>query len=122
MSPFLAQGAAMATEYSAALAECISRASRTEDLPAVTKAYERSRKWRCEIISTQSRRSGEMLHVPDGGEQENRDLKMAGKPYTDFWDVDVGALIDSKFREFMYSQDVVEHVSHLPFVTSCGRY
>lgn len=122
MSPFLAQGAAMATEDAAALAECISRASGAEDLAAVTKAYERSRRWRCEIISAQSRRSGEMLHVPDGEEQENRDLKMAGKPFTDFWDVDVGPLIEPRFREFMYGHNVIEHVSCLPFAMLCGRY
>lgn len=120
MSPFLAQGAAMATEDSAALTECIARASSTKDLPAVTKAYERARKWRCEIVSAQSRRSGVMLHIPDGEEQENRDAKMAGLPVTDFWEVDVGPLIEAKFREFMYGHDVLKHVSSLPLILFAG--
>lgn len=112
MYQFLAQGAAMATEDAAALAECVSRAKSAEDLPAVLKAYERSRKWRCEIIQAQSRRAGEGLHIPDGQEQEARDRKMAGLPHDeDFWDVDLGPLMEEKFRGFLYGHNVVEHVS-----------
>lgn len=112
MYQFLAQGAAMATEDAAALTECVGRAKNAEDLPAVLRAFERSRKWRCEIIAAESKRSGEVLHVADGEEQENRDKKMAGKPHNDgFWDVDVGPLMEQKFPAFLYGHDVVDHVS-----------
>ena len=45
MLQFLAQGAAMATEDAAALAECVARVKSTDDIPGVLRAFERARKW-----------------------------------------------------------------------------
>lgn len=110
MVQFLAQGAAMATEDAAALAECVERAKSSSHIPAVLRAYERSRKWRCEIVQAQSRRNGDMLHMPDGEEQENRDRKMAGLAQTGVWEADTGPMIDADFRKFLYGHNVVQHV------------
>ena len=110
MVQFLAQGAAMATEDAAALAECVGRANSVKDFPAILQAYERSRKWRCEVVQAQSRRNGDMIHMPDGVEQENRDRKMAGLAQTGLWEADIGPMMDDKFREFLYGHNVVQHV------------
>jgi len=112
MLQFLAQGAAMATEDAAALSECVARASSVSDVPTVLRAFERTRKWRCEIVQAHARRNGDMIHMPDGEEQENRDKKMAGVPQTGIWDADTGPMLDPSFRKFLYDHDVVAHVIH----------
>lgn len=110
MVQFLAQGAAMATEDAAALAECVSRAKSSNHIPDCLRAYERSRKWRCEVVQAQSRRNGDMVHMPDGEEQENRDRKMAGLVQTGEWEADTGPMMDAEFRKFLYGHNVVQHV------------
>lgn len=112
MLQFLAQGAAMATEDAAAIAECVGRAKSSDDIPAVLQAYERSRKWRCEVVQAQSRRNGDMIHMPDGEEQENRDRKMAGLPQSGVWEADTGPMMDNEFRKFLYGHNVVQHVRY----------
>lgn len=109
MLQFLASGAAMATEDAAALTECLSRAKHAADIPALMRAFERSRKWRCEIVMAQARRNGHMIHMPDGEEQENRDAQMAGKAAHGIWHADTGPFMDAEFRKFLYEHDVVEH-------------
>ncbi|MCJ1251681.1 hypothetical protein MMC30_008916 [Trapelia coarctata] len=109
MLQFLAQGAAMATEDAVALAVCVERARSAEDIPGVLHAFERSRKWRCEVVQAQSRRNGDVIHMPDGEEQENRDKKMAGLPQDGIWEADMGPFVDGKFRTWLYEHSVVEH-------------
>ncbi|KAF2226849.1 salicylate hydroxylase [Elsinoe ampelina] len=109
MLQFLAQGAAMATEDAAALAVCIDKADSVGQIPKTLQAFERVRKWRCEIVQAQSRRNGEVIHMPDGEEQENRDLEMAGKRQNGLWNADTGPFLDGNFRRFLYEHDVVEH-------------
>lgn len=116
MLQFLAQGAAMATEDAAAIAECVGRARSSDDIPAVLQAYERSRKWRCEVVQAQSRRNGDMIHMPDGEEQENRDRKMASLAQSGVWGADTGPMMDNEFREFLYGHNVVQHVWYLLFI------
>ncbi|KAM3419820.1 hypothetical protein BST61_g3151 [Cercospora zeina] len=109
MLQFLAQGAAMATEDAAALAEALSRAKSVKDIPKAMRVYERSRKWRCEKVQANARRNGEFIHVPDGEEQELRDRKMAGLQRLDDQDVDIGPLLDPSFASWLYGHNVVEH-------------
>jgi len=113
MLQFLAQGAAMATEDAGALAECIKRAHSAAEIPAVLRAFERSRKWRCEVVQAQARRNGDVIHVPDGEEQESRDGAMGGKGQNGIsgWMADTGPMMDAGFREFLYGFDVIGHVS-----------
>lgn len=111
MLQFLAQGAAMATEDAGALAVALERTTTPEDLPVVLKAYERARKWRCETVAIQARRNGDMIHMPDGEEQENRDRAMAQLDQTGIWKADTGPMFDAEFRSFLYGHNVIEHVS-----------
>ena len=110
MLQFLAQGAAMAIEDAAALAECVGRAQSNKDIPAAMLVFERSRKWRCERVQTQARRNGEALHMPDGEEQEHRDRMMAGKSLPSDQEVESSPMLDPKFTSWLYGHDVFEHV------------
>ncbi|CRK15609.1 hypothetical protein BN1723_010737, partial [Verticillium longisporum] len=109
MLQFLAQGAAMATEDAGSLSVAVGRAKSAEDLPRVLKAYERARKWRCEAVSAQARRNGDMIHMPDGEEQENRDREMSQLAQTGVWKADTGPMFDAEFRNFLYNHNVIEH-------------
>ncbi len=59
MTPFLAQGAAMAIEDAAVLAETLYAAT---DLPAALAAYAEARRPRTAAVSAASRRTGELYH------------------------------------------------------------
>ncbi|WPB01519.1 uncharacterized protein RHO25_006145 [Cercospora beticola] len=113
MLQFLAQGAAMATEDAAALAEALSRAKSVENIPKAMRVYERSRKWRCEKVQANARRNGEFIHMPDGEEQEHRDRKMAGLQRPDDQEVDTGPLLDPKFASWLYGHNAFEHTRKL---------
>lgn len=76
MVPYLAQGAATAIEDGAALAECVDRAGDVSMIPAVLSAFQDIRKARCDIIQAGSRGNGDIWHMPDGPEQEQRDRDM----------------------------------------------
>jgi salicylate hydroxylase len=80
MVPYLAQGAAVAIEDGAALAECVSRAESVDDLPALLKAFEAIRKPRSELISDAAMENGKIWHYADGPEQQERDRKMQLTP------------------------------------------
>lgn len=126
MLQFLAQGAAMATEDAGALAVAVGRAGTADELPVVLGAYERARKWRCEAVAAQARRNGDMIHMPDGEEQENRDREMARLAQTGVWKADTGPMFDAEFRAFLYGHNVIEHVSGLRnflenIVLTCSR-
>jgi salicylate hydroxylase len=59
MSPFVAQGAAMAMEDAAVLAQCLGR---TSDFAAGLRAYEAARKPRILEVATAAVRTGEVYH------------------------------------------------------------
>ncbi|KAK5065096.1 hypothetical protein LTR84_000932 [Exophiala bonariae] len=73
MVPFLAQGASMSIEDGPALAECLSRVREIEDVPKYLRVFEQLRKPRCEKMQLCSRLNGQMWHLPDGPQQEERD-------------------------------------------------
>lgn len=79
MVPYLAQGAATSIEDGAALAECLDRATDANMIPSVLAAFEGIRKPRCEIIQAGSRANGDIWHMADGPEQEERDRQMSGE-------------------------------------------
>ena len=76
MLPYLAAGAAMAIEDGAVLGECVDRCKRPEDLPGAMSAFEKIRKRRCERVVKGARANGDIWHLPDGDEQEERDRAM----------------------------------------------
>lgn len=110
--PYLAQGASMAIEDGAALAECLSRVRATGDIPHYLKAFETFRKPRCERIQLCSRLNGQVWHLPDGPEQAERDKAFARDDFAE--DIDNGALTgenpnlwsDRGFQPWLFGHDV----------------
>jgi salicylate hydroxylase len=74
MVPFLAQGAAQALEDGACLGECLGRITSPEQLPMLLHVYESIRKPRTERVQSGTRDTAVVWHLPDGPEQEARDL------------------------------------------------
>jgi salicylate hydroxylase len=60
MLPYLAQGAAMALEDAAALADCVALQA---DWASALQAYQRLRKARCERVVATARRNGRIFHL-----------------------------------------------------------
>jgi salicylate hydroxylase len=75
MLPFMAQGAAMAIEDGATLAECLALAG--DDAPEALRRYEAVRIPRVTRLQTLSTENKTRFHLPDGREQEERDARMA---------------------------------------------
>ncbi|KAG7142347.1 hypothetical protein HYQ46_007647 [Verticillium longisporum] len=59
--------------------------------------------------STLNKRNGDMIHMPDGEEQENRDREMSQLAQTGVWKADTGPMFDAEFRNFLYNHNVIEH-------------
>ncbi|KAJ6518368.1 salicylate hydroxylase [Mycena vulgaris] len=70
MMPYMAQGAAQATEDAAALAAALREHS---DIPSALVAYEAQRKPRAAYVARNTRILQDWLHLYDGPEQERRD-------------------------------------------------
>jgi salicylate hydroxylase len=72
MSPHAAQGGAMAIEDAAVLDECLRFFD--TNLSVAVKAYEAIRRPRVERVQEIARGNGDMFVLPDGQEQEQRDV------------------------------------------------
>ena len=77
MLPFMAQGAAQAIEDGATLAACLTKFG-TRDIAGTLKRYEALRLPRASRLQAMSALNKTRFHLPDGPEQERRDLAMAG--------------------------------------------
>jgi salicylate hydroxylase len=75
MFPFFAQGAAQAIEDAAVPARCL--ADTTNDPPAALKRYEQLRIPRTTRLQTVSHARSRINHLPDGPEQQTRDMTFA---------------------------------------------
>jgi salicylate hydroxylase len=75
MLPFMAQGAAQSIEDGAALASVL-KATR-DDVPAALQRYEEVRKPRATRLQEASANNRKRFHLPDGPEQQQRDVAMA---------------------------------------------
>ena len=73
MMPYMAQGAAQATEDAATLRAALAS---TESIPEALKAYERQRLPRAAYVARNTRVLQEWLHLYDGAERDRRDELM----------------------------------------------
>ncbi|KAJ6603772.1 salicylate hydroxylase [Mycena sp. CBHHK59/15] len=73
MMPYMAQGAAQATEDAATLAAALRM---HDDIPAALAAYEAQRKPRAAYVARNTRVLQEWLHLYDGPDQQRRDELM----------------------------------------------
>ena len=87
MVPYMSQGAAMAVEDGAALAEALTYATSSSDLARVLKVFETVRSKRCSQMQQASLVNGVLIHFPDGPLQQARDAAMRaeveGRPFTE---------------------------------------
>lgn len=114
MVPHLAQGAAMALEDAAAMAECVARATDPRELPVLMRHFQDIRRERCYQILREARQLGEMWHLPDGPDQETRDQQMRQSGH-EAWSVskseNPNRWDDSKFQPFLFGYDAFKEVS-----------
>lgn len=98
----MAQGAAQGVEDAASLGVVLSSISSKEEVPLALKAYEKAQKARAEHIQQSCLTTRVALHLPDGPEQEARDLKFkalsAGGASDDKWG-------DPEMQRFLWTWD-----------------
>lgn len=86
MVPYMSQGAAMAVEDAAALAEAIDLVDDAADLPEALHLWESVRILRTSQMQEASLINGKLWHFPDGPEQRARDAstraEVEGRQYT----------------------------------------
>lgn len=100
MMPYMAQGAAQATEDAATLAACLRD---FDNVPEALAAYEKQRKPRAAYVARNTRVLQEWLHLYDGPEQERRD-RMAKQDDVDnpfFWG-------SSERRDWLFGHDATK--------------
>jgi len=101
-SPYVAQGAAQAVEDAASLGTLLSSISSKDQVSLALKAYEKAQKARAEFIQQSCLETRTALHLPDGVEQEARDLKFQllseGGDNDDKWG-------DPKMQQFIWGWD-----------------
>lgn len=76
MVPYMSQGAAMAVEDGAALAEALGLIETREEIPRALKVFEKVRMERSSRMQEASLLNGQLWHFPDGPEQQARDAGM----------------------------------------------
>ncbi|CAK7206130.1 hypothetical protein SEUCBS139899_008914 [Sporothrix eucalyptigena] len=85
--PYMSQGAAMAVEDGAALAEVLSSITSKRDMSKALQAYEKERMKRSYGMQTASLVNGKLWHFADGPEQRARDAGMSaeveGRPFVE---------------------------------------
>lgn len=74
MLPYLGQGAAQTLEDAVALGRCLDGAAGTD---VALRRYESARLARTHLVQRRSRENRELLHLPDGPEQQARDAMLA---------------------------------------------
>jgi salicylate hydroxylase len=78
MLPYMAQGAAQSIEDGATLAACLAGIASSEVVEALTR-YEALRRPRTAAIQLAARGNAVTFHLPDGAEQEKRDIEMSAR-------------------------------------------
>ena len=116
--PTGAQGAAMAVEDSAALVECIGRATHQSDIPKVLEAFETIRKPRTDFMQRFARSRKAMFCMPDGPDQEKRDsmMKVLFQPEWNGEPINDPPALGTPLQEhYVRSYDVIKDVRFTSF-------
>jgi salicylate hydroxylase len=103
----------MAVEDAAALAECLSRItedSTTASLRTALTVFEKTRQPRTKAVQEASLQAGNLLHLPDGPEQEARDAAMRSDADSETINESAYGLADVRARDRWYAYDAVQAV------------
>ena len=103
----------MAVEDAAALAECLSHI--TDDFATSSRrtaltVFEKMRQPRTKAVQEASLQAGNILHLPDGSEQEARDAVMISDSETEIINERAYGLAHMQARDRWYGYDVVQAV------------
>lgn len=101
--PYVAQGAASGIEDAGVLAAALTC---TADVPLALGVYQAMRKERAERISASAAATGRNLHLPDGPEQEARDLVFR-RQREGLADDSMDKWCDGEWQNFMWGTDVM---------------
>ena len=74
MLPYMAQGANSSLEDGATIGAILAKVSRRDQLPAAIEMYDAVRRPRVDQLVRETFRQGREHHLPDGPEQEERDV------------------------------------------------
>ena len=127
-TPHVGQGGAMAVEDAAVLGECLASMKSPDDLRKAVMAYQAIRKPRCEHVQQIAKGNADMMVLPDGPAQEERDrqlketLEIAKKNRTDIEngvyerpnikpDPNAMTIETPGARMWLYGYDALEEVS-----------
>jgi salicylate hydroxylase len=107
MLPYMASGAAMATEDAAVLRAVLKEASR-ETVPDMLKRYQAIRQPRASVVCKAGRNLQHTYHLPDGEEQQARDKLMIQEVEENpvFWGFE-------DRRKWLFGHDAEEYDSEL---------
>ncbi|KAH3671487.1 hypothetical protein OGAPHI_000189 [Ogataea philodendri] len=103
--PYLAQGAAQAIEDAAALSYLFGKLDHKSDIHSLLQTYEDVRKPRATRIVESSAQCQNIYHLPDGQEQEVRDLLCAMDPPEEGCPA---RWADPVFQEYLFGYNVFE--------------
>ncbi|KZT03048.1 FAD/NAD(P)-binding domain-containing protein [Laetiporus sulphureus 93-53] len=102
MLPYRAQGAAMAIEDAAVLGNLLSHISSMSQVKPLLYAYESLRLSRTAETQASSRLNQKIFHLPDGPEQQERDLHMRAAMEAEF------AMLDRERAGLPVQEDTME--------------
>ena len=101
----------MAVEDAAALAECLSHVtdrSTTTTLRTALSIFERTRQPRTKAVQEASLEAGNILHLPDGAEQEARDAGLRSDDNREVDSKSAYGVADMRARDRWYGYDAVQ--------------
>ena len=101
----------MAVEDGAALAEALSHANSSDDIPKVLSVFERVRANRSGQMQQASLINGTLWHFADGPEQEARDLAMQPEVLGQSFEESPNQWSDPVTQEWAYGYDAVEAIA-----------
>jgi salicylate hydroxylase len=103
----------MAVEDAAALAECLSHVTKnstTSSLRAALTVFEKTRQHRTNAVQEASLKAGDVVHLPDGPEQEARDAAMKSDTERETVNESAYGLAHLAARDRWYGYDAVQAV------------
>ncbi|KAB5523029.1 hypothetical protein GE09DRAFT_1065478 [Coniochaeta sp. 2T2.1] len=110
MMPYMSQGAAMAVEDGAALAEALAHASSQADVPRALAVFDRVRRKRAGQMQEASLVNGKIWHFDDGPEQAARDEAMRPEVEGRFFAESANQWSDPVTQAWAYGYDAEEDV------------
>ncbi len=105
MVPYMSQGAAMAVEDAAALAETLALVSNKSQIRHAVDIYETERMKRAYGMQSASLVNGKLWHFADGGEQEARDKGMLAEVQGTYYSESTNQWSDPVTQNWAYGYD-----------------